>query len=334
MQIVTYKTQTGNRRIGLLEENKIADLRTAFETMLVDAYGNAEQAKAEAEERIPDSLLKLIQKEDDGIQCIRQAIEFLNRTAQERESDSGHPLNKKEIFYKKTNVRVLKPFEVFRALNVGANYNAYLAMMDIIEPYEGTSETFWKLPQTVIGPDENIIWPVSSKQISCEMELGVIIGKKVKRVSRKDAFDCIFGYTVVNDTTAIDLLKRGLGKGREGLPGFYYLCLAKSFDTFEAIGPGITLPDNIPDPQDLNGELRVNGELKVQGNTSDMRLKIAEIIEYISQDITLYPGDLIATGAMASEKFAPQVQVKIGDTVEMTFDRIGTLRNTISAPES
>jgi 2-keto-4-pentenoate hydratase/2-oxohepta-3-ene-1,7-dioic acid hydratase in catechol pathway len=204
-------------------------------------------------------------------------------------------------------------------------------MMDIIEPYEGTSETFWKLPQTVIGPDENIIWPVSSKQVSCEMELGVIIGKKVKRVSKKDAFDCIFGYTVVNDTTAIDLLKRGLGKGREGLPGFYYLCLAKSFDTFEAIGPGITLPDSIPDPQDLNGELWVNGELKVKGNTSDMRLKIAEMIEYISQDITLYPGDLIATGAMASEEFAPQVQVQIGDTVEMTFDRIGTLRNTISA---
>ncbi|MGD8765069.1 MAG: fumarylacetoacetate hydrolase family protein [Desulfobacteraceae bacterium] len=331
MQLVTFKPQTDNSRIGLSDKNKIADLRAVFETMLFDASGNAKRAKAEAEEHIPDSLLELIQKEDEGIRCIRETIEFLNRTAQERESDSGHPLNQKEIFYDKTDVKILKPFEVFRALNVGANYNAYLAMMDIIEPYEGTSETFWKLPQTVIGPDENIIWPVSSKQVSCEMELGVIIGKKVKRVSKKDAFDCIFGYTVVNDTTAIDLLKRGLGKGREGLPGFYYLCLAKSFDTFEAIGPGITLPDSIPDPQDLNGELWVNGELKVKGNTSDMRLKIAEMIEYISQDITLYPGDLIATGAMASEEFAPQVQVQIGDTVEMTFDRIGTLRNTISA---
>jgi 2-keto-4-pentenoate hydratase/2-oxohepta-3-ene-1,7-dioic acid hydratase in catechol pathway len=186
------------------------------------------------------------------------------------------------------------------------------------------------LPQAVIGPEEKIEWPASSKQICCEMELGVIIGKKIKRIPKEDAIDNVFGYTVVNDTTAIDLIKRGLGHGREGLPGFYYLCLAKSFDTFESIGPCITLKDSISNPQGLDAELWVNGELKVKGNTSDMRLKIAEMIEYISQDITLYPGDLIATGAMASEGYAPQVNVKIGDIVEMKIDKIGTLRNYIA----
>ena len=124
-------------------------------------------------------------------------------------------------------------------MNVGANYNAYLAMMKFVAPFKGTVETFWKLPQTVIGPEEDILWPVSSEQVSCEMELGVIIGKKIKRVSKNNALDCVFGYTVVNDVTAIDLIKRGLGEGREGLPGFFYLCLAKSFDTFESIGPCI-----------------------------------------------------------------------------------------------
>jgi len=133
----------------------------------------------------------------------------------------------------------------------------------------------------------------------------------------------------VNDVTAIDLFKRGLGEGREGLPGFYYLALAKSMDTFEPIGPCITLKDEIPDPQNLEGELRVNGVLKVRGKTSDMRLGVAELIAYLSQDITLYPGDLIATGAMATQEYAPQVQLQVGDTVEMEFARIGVLRNHV-----
>jgi 2-keto-4-pentenoate hydratase/2-oxohepta-3-ene-1,7-dioic acid hydratase in catechol pathway len=226
-------------------------------------------------------------------------------------------------------VALLKPLEAFRALNIGANYDAYLAMMKIVEPYEGTAEAFWKLPQTVIGPEEGIVWPVSSEQITCEMELGVIMGKQGKRISAEEALDYVFGYTVVNDVTAIDLLKRGLGEGREGLPGFYYLSIAKSMDTFEPIGPCITLRDAIPDPQNLEGELRVNGVLRVRGNTSDMRLGVAELIAYLSQDITLYPGDLIATGAMATAEYAPQVRVQVGDTVEMEFAQIGVLRNHI-----
>jgi 2-keto-4-pentenoate hydratase/2-oxohepta-3-ene-1,7-dioic acid hydratase in catechol pathway len=226
-------------------------------------------------------------------------------------------------------VTLHKPLDVFRALNIGANYDAYLAMMKFVAPYPGTAEAFWKLPQTVIGPEEGILWPVSSQQVSCEMELGVIVGREGKRISREDALDYVFGYTVVNDVTAIDLFRRGLGEGREGLPGFYYLAMAKSFDTFEPIGPCITLRDEIPDPQDLAGTFRVNGELKVEGRTSDMRLGVAELIAYLSQDITLYPGDLIATGAMATAAYAPQVQVHVGDIVEMAFERIGVLQNHV-----
>ena len=133
----------------------------------------------------------------------------------------------------------------------------------------------------------------------------------------------------MNDVTAIDLIKRGLGEGREGLPGFYYLAMAKSLDTFESIGPCITLQEAIPNPQDLDAELKVNGVLRVKGSTSDMRLGVAELIEYLSQDITLYPGDLIATGAMATQEYAPQVSVRVGDQVEMEIAGIGTLKNYV-----
>jgi 2-keto-4-pentenoate hydratase/2-oxohepta-3-ene-1,7-dioic acid hydratase in catechol pathway len=319
MRVVTFKKDKSGDRIGLIHGDKIADLKAAFE-----------KAKGKASQQIPGSMLELINRGDDGIACIKQACEFLASSDEKKLSEARSPSGDR-IIYEKGEVQLLQPVQVFRALNVGANYNAYLAMMKIVEPYEGTVETFWVLPQTVSGPDEDIKWPVSAEQVSCEMELGVIIGKKTKRVSKDKALDCVFGYTVVNDVTAIDLIKRGLGPGgREGLPGFFYLCLAKSFDTFEPIGPCITLKDEIPDPQDLNAEYRVNGELKVKGNTSDMRLKVAEIIAFLSQDITLYPGDLIATGAMATEEYAPQVNVKVGDKIEMQIDRIGVLRNRVA----
>jgi acylpyruvate hydrolase len=330
MRVVTFRKQASGNRIGLIHGNKIADLRATFEKLLSEKKEiPVERAKDKAREQIPDSMIDLISRGDDSVMCLKQAAEFLSKTNEKGLSLDCSPGGDK-IIYDIAEIKILSPLQVFRALNIGANYNAYLSMMQIIEPFEGTAETFWKLPQTVIGPEEEIIWPVSSEQISCEMELGVIIGKKTKRVSKENAFDCVFGYTVVNDVTAIDLIKRGLGKGREGLPGFYYLALAKSFDTFEPIGPCITLKDEIPDPQKLNGEFRVNGELKVKGNTSDMRLKVAEIIEYISQDITLYPGDLIATGAMATKEYAPQVNVHIGDKIEMEIDKIGILRNYVT----
>lgn len=329
MRVVTFKKQASSSRIGLIHGDKIADLRAAFEKLLVQEKGiPVESAIDNANKQIPDSMIDLIRREDDGVMCIKQAAEFLNKADEKGLSLDCSPSGDK-IINEKDEVQILKPLQVFRALNVGANYNAYLAMMKFVAPFKGTVETFWKLPQTVIGPEEDILWPVSSEQVSCEMELGVIIGKKIKRISKDNALDCVFGYTVVNDVTGIDLIKRGLGEGREGLPGFFYLCLAKSFDTFEPIGPCITLKDEIPDPQNLNAEYRINDELKVKGSTSDMRLKVAEIIEFVSQDITLYPGDLISTGAMATEEYAPQVNVQIGDKIEMEIERIGILRNCV-----
>jgi 2-keto-4-pentenoate hydratase/2-oxohepta-3-ene-1,7-dioic acid hydratase in catechol pathway len=260
MQLVTFQEPTGKNEIGLIYGNTIVSMRAALAKVLAEKRGMpAGKAKEEAVEQIPDSMLDLIRREDGGVASIEAVAEYLNQNRKVW-SSAGSSAGGERIAYSRKEVHIVKPLEVFRALNVGANYNSYLSMMKIVPPLEGTTETFWKLPQAVIGPEEAILWPASSNQISCEMELGVIIGKKGKRISRGDAFDYIFGYTIVNDVTAIDLVKRGLGEGREGLPGFYYLALAKSMDTFEAIGPVITLKDEIKDPQNLSGEFRINGE--------------------------------------------------------------------------
>ena len=329
MRLVTFSEQAGAGKVGLLRGSVVADLAAALETILVEEEQfPVHKARDAAREVIPGAMIDLIRRGQDGITCVRRVAAFLDRIDDLELADRRSPGGDR-IAYAKEQVVLLKPLEVFRALNIGANYDAYLAMMDIVEPYEGTAEAFWKLPQALVGPEEGIQWPLSSNQVTCEMELGVIMGRQGKRIRAEEALEYVYGYTVVNDVTAIDLLKRGLGEGREGLPGFYYLSIAKSMDTFESIGPCITLKDEIPDPQNLEGAFRVNGVTRVRGNTSDMRLGVAEMIAYLSQDITLYPGDLIATGAMATQAYAPQVEVQIGDTVEMEFERIGELRNRI-----
>ena len=264
MRLVTFSEPARIHRVGLLYGKGLVDLRAAYESLLVQEDRlPVPKARETARQAIPRAMIDLIRRGPDGVACIRRVTGFLDRISgvelAGRRSPSGD-----RIAYAKDQVTLLKPLEVFRALNIGANYDAYLAMMKIVAPYEGTAEAFWKLPQTLIGPEEGIVWPVSSNQITCEMELGVIMGRQGKRIPREEALDYVFGYTVVNDVTAIDLLKRGLGTGREGLPGFYYLAMAKSMDTFESIGPCITLKDEIPDPQNLEAEFRVNGVLRVK----------------------------------------------------------------------
>jgi 2-keto-4-pentenoate hydratase/2-oxohepta-3-ene-1,7-dioic acid hydratase in catechol pathway len=308
---------------------RVADLRAAYERLLVEEDRlSVQEAGEAARAEIPDAMIDLIRRGEAGVACVRRAAAFLEGM-DEGALDAARSPSGDRIAYGSGEATLRKPLEAYRTLNIGANYDAYLAMMKFVEPYPGTAEAFWKLPQCLIGPEEGILWPASSKQITCEMELGVIVGKEGKRIPQAQALDHVYGYTVVNDVTAIDLFKRGLGEGREGLPGFYYLSIAKSMDTFEPIGPCITLREAVPDPQGLAGEFRVNGEMRVRGHTSDMRLGVAALIEYLSQDITLYPGDLIATGAMATAAYAPQVQVRVGDTVEMEFERIGVLRNHV-----
>jgi acylpyruvate hydrolase len=329
MRLVTFAERADSSQVGLLAGSRVVDLRAAYERLLVEEEGlPAPGAQEAARQAIPCTMLDLIRRGPDGVACVRQVAGFLDRAGDGAIADARSP-NGERIAYALDEVTLHKPLEAFRALNIGANYDAYLSMMKIVAPYEGTAEAFWKLPQALIGPGEGIVWPVSSNQITCEMELGVIVGKQGKRIPREEALDYIFGYTVVNDVTAIDLLKRGLGEGREGLPGFYYLSIAKSMDTFESIGPCITLREAISNPQDLEASFRVNGVLRVKGHTSDMRLGVAELIAYLSQDITLYPGDLIATGAMATAEYAPQVGVQIGDQIEMEISSIGVLKNHV-----
>ena len=179
---------------------------------------------------------------------------------------------------------------------------------------------FSKVPESVIAPGAAIVFdPEVSEAIDYEAELAVIIGKAGKRISREDALAHVWGYTIVNDVTARDVQQR-LKQWHVG----------KSFDTFCPMGPWAATADEI-DLADTRVQTWVNGELRQDANTRDLIFDVPAIIETISAGITLYPGDVIATGTPAGVGigFKPPKYLTSGDRVRMTISGIGTLENVV-----
>ncbi len=181
---------------------------------------------------------------------------------------------------------------------------------------------FTKLTTAVNGPFSDIPVDVEvSAQNDWEVELGVIIGSRGKNIQRADAFEHVFGYTVVNDVSARDLQ---VAHGKQFFKG-------KSLDGYCPMGPWIVTRDEIPDPHALALRCRVNGVLKQEGNTRDLIFDIPAIIEWLSRGMTLLSGDVIATGTPSGVGFArtPPEYLQPGDVVECEVEGIGAIRNRV-----
>jgi 2-keto-4-pentenoate hydratase/2-oxohepta-3-ene-1,7-dioic acid hydratase in catechol pathway len=179
---------------------------------------------------------------------------------------------------------------------------------------------FTKMPETVIATGEPVRFPVgASEQLDYEAELGVIIGKGGRGITKGQAFDHVFGYVIINDMTARDVQ----AKHKQWF-------LGKSFDTFCPMGPWIATADEL-DGADLNVKCWVNGELRQNANTKDLIFDIPTLIETISAGLTLCPGDVIATGTPAGVGigFTPPRFLQRGDVVDIEIDGLGRLSNQI-----
>lgn len=209
-----------------------------------------------------------------------------------------------------------------KIIGIGLNYIDHCreAGLDVPE----FPVVFTKYSSSVSGPYDDVVWHTSvCQEIDYEVELGVIIGKQAFQVDEQSALDYVFGYTTVNDVSARDLQLRPPGQWD----------LGKSLDTFCPYGPGIITSDEIPDPQTLDLNLRVNGEEKQRSNTTNMIFGVANLISFLSQGITLLPGDLIATGTPFGVGLGmkPPVYLKDGDVCEAEVQGIGIIRNRIRA---
>ena len=206
---------------------------------------------------------------------------------------------------------LLAPVQPSKIVCIGRNYREHAAELGHDVPSEPL--IFLKPPSALLNPDERIVRPKISARVDHEGELGVVIGKKCRNLGPDDDVKVyILGYTCVNDVTARDL------QNKDG-----QWTRAKGFDTFCPVGPVVT--DEMDPWNGVRVETRVNGELRQQGNTADFIFSLDVIIRHISQVMTLLPGDLIATG---TPKGVGPLQT--GDTVEVTIEGIGTLRNPIS----
>ena len=205
-------------------------------------------------------------------------------------------------------VRLLAPCQPTKILAVGLNYRTHAAEAGYDVPSEPL--VFSKPPSSVIGPLEPIVYPILSQQMDYEGELAVVIGQRAKNVLPEKATDFILGYTCGNDVTARDLQRRDDQWTR-----------AKGFDTFCPLGPYIVTD---LDPAHLAIQTRVNGETRQSTSTADMVFNVAELMAYVSQVMTLEPGDVILTGTPSG--VGP---LQPGDVVEVEIEGIGILRNPV-----
>ncbi len=181
---------------------------------------------------------------------------------------------------------------------------------------------FNKLPNSLSAHNAPILLPDISQKVDYEAELAVVIGRRASRVSEAEALDHVFGYTLINDVSARDL-QFGDGQWTRG----------KGLDTFAPLGPFITTRDEIAEVQTLKIEGRLNGEVMQSSNTSKMIFPIAYLVSYLSQGMTLEPGDVIATGTPEGVGIfrTPPVLLKVGDVYEVEVEGLGTLRNPVVA---
>ena len=195
-----------------------------------------------------------------------------------------------------------------KIIGVGRNYRAHAEEMGL--PLATEPMLFLKPASALIGSGEAIVRPRDYERVDFEGELGVLIGRRARRVSPDDALNHVLGLTCINDVTVRDLQKKDGQWAR-----------AKGFDSFCPIGPRIVCG---MDPSNLRIQTRVNGETRQDANTSDMVFSVPELIAFISRFMTLEPGDLIATGTPAGVG-----NLAGGDTVEVEIGGVGTLRNKV-----
>ncbi|HWQ04350.1 MAG TPA: fumarylacetoacetate hydrolase family protein [Longilinea sp.] len=217
-------------------------------------------------------------------------------------------------------VRLLAPVpDPQKIVAIGLNYMDHCREQNVAVPTSPL--VFAKFPSSIIGPEDAICYdPALTSQVDWEAELGVIIGRRARCVSRAEALNYVFGYTPLNDVSARDLQF-----------GDKQWVRGKSLDTFCPIGPAIITADEIPNPQALHILSRVNGVVMQNSSTAEMIFPVDELIAFLSTAFTLEPGDIIATGTPDGVGVFrnPKVFLQNGDRVEIEIEKVGVLSNPV-----
>lgn len=330
MKLLTFMVSTpiGTfKRIGaLIRDYTILDLTIGYASFLCKETGMIDHLEM-AQAALPPDMIRFFAGGEASKEAALRTIDFVNALLEEGGRPTG-PASAR-LLYNFEEVKLCAPvprpntirdFMTFKKHALQASKAMGVSVKEIWHEipvyYKGN-------PCTVIGHMDDIIWPKYTEKLDYELEFGIYIGRKGKDIAKKNADDYIAGYTIFNDVSARDRqakemqLPLGPGKG-------------KDFDTSNVMGPYIVTPDEIKDPANLNMVARVNGEVWSSGNSSDMHFSFADMIAYISEDETLYPGDFLGSGTVGGgcgvelDKW-----LKPGDVIELEVEGIGVLRNKV-----
>jgi len=309
MRLVTFEPAAGCERLGVWVSEKIVDLAEARVACQAATKGQILE--------LPSDMMVFLNQGESAL-----------KAAQEVAGWAGDVLGKngkilagsgQAISYDPGAVRLRAPVpRPPKILCLALNYIAHAEERSRPlpqKPYVFVKPGFGP----VTGPNDPVYRPPASQGLAFEGELGVVIGKRCRFVPKEKAYDVIAGYTVVNDMSARDL-------GKTNVPTLFDWFRVKAFDSSLPMGPCLTMKDEIEDPHKLHLQVRVNGKVVQETSTGEMVFKIPETIEFLSDFITLEPGDIIATGTPGGSNDP----LKKGDQVDVEITNIGVLRSFIA----
>lgn len=312
MKLVTF-SRNGFTRIGAVTADKeVVDLNYAYQALL-ERQGKL-RAEIIAEAFVPANMEGFLQGGKESLSIAKEVSEFA--------------LNNRDVFkhtlvHRFEDVKIEAPVQKpGKIICVGHNYREHIAEMGRELP--SYPVVFAKFANTVIGPQDDIPFYPISEQLDYEAEFAFVVGKRGRNISQADALDYVAGYTIANDVTYRDIQRRTL----EWLQG-------KTVEGSAPMGPWLVTSDELTDPSGLGVRLTVNGEERQKTNTENFVFDVKYLVEFLSNLMTLEPGDIVLTGTPGGVGVArdPQVFLKDGDIVKIEIDQIGTLENKVSRVE-
>ncbi len=321
MKLVSYAREGASpdaRCPGILvADDLVGDLRAAYAAFLIERQGDP-QGREIAALRFPGNWAEHLAIGEAGSDALAAASDWLSAAEQDARGPDGEPL-----FVPLAEVRLGAPAVPKKIIAVGRNYLAHLNEAGTSLPMSIPS-SWIKATSSLIGPFDDVVKPSVVEELDYETELTLVIGKRCRDVPEDRAYDVIAGYTVLNDISARDVVRRERAEGNQ--------MLGKMFDCFAPSGPWIVTRDEIADPMDLAIRTRINGETRQDSRTERMIWPIPKLIAFLSQ-MTLEPGDLITTGTpegvAMGRKEEPSWFLEDGDVIESEVEGVGVMRNRV-----
>jgi len=336
MKLVTFEvlTQLGKqRRLGAwIEGERIIDLNFAY-ALYLSKMTEPSAAYRLADAILPPDMLQYFERGDTSSGAAQDSLKYI----QERFPHGGSVTGARgeQVIYAVNQVKLLAPFPRPASLR---DFGVFLTHMQAAAKITGKeiSPVWYQLPNyyrgstspaSIAGHEALVTWPNYTDKLDFELEWGVYISKEGRNISIEEAPNYIAGYTLYNDISARDIQFRHMTLALGPAKG-------KDFDNSNIMGPCLVTPDEIDNPYNLRMIARVNGEVWADGSTADMYYTFAEMISFVSQSETLYPGDFLGSGTVGKGcGWELDRWIQPGDVIELEVEKIGVLRNRIGEKE-